>query len=673
MSALKQSIDEKAVNTIRMLAVDAVEKAQVGHPGMPMGAAPMGYVLWTRHMKHNANNPNWFNRDRFVLSAGHGSMLLYSLLHLSGYGVSLDDIKEFRQFGSLTPGHPEVGHTPGVDATTGPLGQGFAMAVGMALAEAHLAKTYNRDAYAIVDHHTYAICGDGDLMEGVSSEAASLAGHLRLGKLIVLYDSNDITLDGALHISSSEDIRLRFEAYGWQYIRVSDQTDLNEISEAIAVAKANPAQPTIIEVKTTIGYGSPNKAGRGGHGGTHGTPLGKDEVVLTKKALGWPVQPDFFIPEDVRLHFQTLMSSGVKANEAWDGLLDSYAQKYPALSQQLMAAMNGELPEDWAKDMRVFCESDGAFSTRKASGLALNSVARHVPTLIGGSADLASSTFTHLDGLGTFSLLDYTGRNVYFGVREFAMGAAVNGMTLHGGVKAYGGTFFAFSDYLRPAIRLSAIMNIPSIFVFTHDSIAVGEDGPTHQPVEQLLSLRAIPNVTVIRPADANETMGAWRYAIANTGGPVCLVLSRQNLPVLPRTESVALDDVMRGAYVLAEAKQGAPQAVVIATGSEVHLALAAQQVLADEGIHVRVVSMPSWELFEMQPESYKNRVIPKVLKARLAVEMGRSLGWERYVGEHGDVMGIDEFGISGQAQMVTAHYGFTTDHIVQRLKALMK
>lgn len=547
------------------------------------------------------------------------------------------------------------------------------MAVGMAIAEAHLAQTYNRPGYEIVNHYTYVICGDGDLMEGVSSESASLAGHLKLGKLVVLYDSNGITLDGDLGLSFSENIRLRFEGLGWQYLLVSDQTDLKQISEAISTAKSNHTQPTIIEVRTTIGYGSPNKSGKGGHTGPHGTPLGATELALTKNALNWPLEPRFYIPDDVENHFQSLMSLGIQANDEWDTLVDCYVQEYPDLGQQFIDAINGSLPADWSKDIQYLREADGPLSTRKASGLALNSIARNLPTLIGGSADLESSTFTHLDGQGIFSPADYCGKNIYFGVREFAMGTAINGMTLHGGVKAYGSTFFVFSDYLRPSIRLAALMNVPSIFIFTHDSIAVGEDGPTHQPVEHLLSLRAIPNLTIIRPADANETIAAWRYAITNSEGPVCVVLSRQNLPICFNTAESSGDGVAHGAYVLSEPPLGEPTGIIIASGSEVHLALDAQKSLAAEGIQVRVVSMPSWELFEKQTGGYRNSVIPRTIKAKLAIEMGRSLGWERYVGEDGAVMGIDTFGLSGNAQTVTAYYGFTADEICQRLKSLIK
>lgn len=673
MTATNQSIEHLSINTIRMLAVDAIEKAKAGHPGMPMGAAPMGYTLWTRHMSHNPAKPDWFNRDRFVLSAGHGSMLLYSLLHLCGYDLPMDDLKQFRQWGSKTPGHPEYGHTAGVDATTGPLGQGIAMAVGMAMAEAHLAAVYNRDGFPVVDHFTYAICGDGDLMEGISHEAASLAGHLKLGKLVVLYDSNDISLDGELALAFSENVKMRFEAYGWQVLRVEDENNVDAISAAIALAKAEKNKPTLIEVKTTIGYGSPNKAGKGGHAGPHGSPLGAEEAKLTKEALGWPLEPDFYVPEEVRSHFASVKAKGEQAYRAWEKLVAEYRKAHPELAQQFDLAVSGELPEGWDKDIPVYGPNDKAVSTRVASGHALNALAPNLPMLIGGSADLEVSTMTHLNKIAKFDHRDYSGRNVYFGVREFAMAAAVNGMMLHGGVRAFGGTFFVFSDYLKPAVRLAAIMKIPSVFVLTHDSIAVGEDGPTHEPIEQLAMMRTIPGLTVIRPADANETMEAWRYAILNKQGPVALVLTRQNLPILAKTGELARENLRRGAYVVSDAKNGKPAAQIIATGSEVQLAVEAQQKLAAEGIEVRVVSMPSWELFEKQPQEYKDSVILPEVKARLAVEMAHPFGWERYAGDRGDILGIREYGASAPGPKVVAEYGFTPENVVARVKALLK
>lgn len=517
MTVSNKTIDQLSVDTIRTLSIDAIEKAKSGHPGMPMGAAPMGYELFAKLMKHNPDAPTWVNRDRFVLSAGHGSMLLYSLLHLSGYDLSMDELKNFRQWGSRTPGHPEVGHTPGVDATTGPLGQGFGMAVGMAMAEAHLAAVYNRDQFQVIDHYTYAICGDGDLMEGLSSEAASLAGHLKLGKLIVLYDSNDISLDGELNLSFSENVARRFDGYGWQVLRVEDGNDLGAIHQAVLDAQAD-YRPTLIEVKTVIGYGSPNKAGKGGHVGPHGSPLGVDEVALTKKAYGWDETHHFHVPDEVRAHFADVKRRNVSQYEAWNEQFAAYAKAYPELAKQFQDAVNGDLPEGWDEGIPADIPADKG--TRTASGIVLNAIAQRVPSLIGGSADLESSTMTHMKGLGMLTPKDYSGRNVYFGVREFGMGAAVNGMLLHGGLKVFGGTFFVFSDYLRPAIRLASIMDVPAIYVFTHDSIGVGEDGPTHEPIEQLAALRVIPGITVIRPADGSETAAAWKYAVANKRGP---------------------------------------------------------------------------------------------------------------------------------------------------------
>lgn len=516
MTANQMNIDALSVAAIRTLAIDAIEKAKSGHPGMPMGAAPMGYHLFAKAMTHNPTNPTWINRDRFVLSAGHGSMLLYSLLHLSGYDLPMEEIKNFRQWGSKTPGHPEFGHTAGVDATTGPLGQGIAMAVGMAMAEAQLGATYNRDGYSVVDHHTFVICGDGDMMEGVASEAASLAGHLKLGKLVVLYDSNDITLDGESGLSFSENVRQRYEAYGWNTLLVEDGNDLAAIAQAVEKSKQDSSKPTLIEVKTVIGYGSPNKQGKGGHGGTHGSPLGADEAKLTKEFYKWGHE-DFFVPEEVYNHFDTnVKQKGIQANEEWNKMFQAYQAAYPELAKQFETAISGQLPEGWDKDLPAYAAGDKALSTRVASGNALNGLAKNVPNLTGGSADLESSTMTHLNDLTAFRPGQYDGRNIYFGVREFAMAAAMNGMALHSGVKVFGGTFFVFTDYLRPAVRLSALMGLPVTYVLTHDSIAVGEDGPTHEPIEQLASVRIIPNVTVIRPADANETSAAWAYTLQN-------------------------------------------------------------------------------------------------------------------------------------------------------------
>lgn len=662
--------DELSISSIRTLSIDAIEKANSGHPGMPMGAAPMAYTLWTRFMNHNPKNPEWFNRDRFVLSAGHGSMLLYSLLHLSGYDVSMNDIKEFRQWGSKTPGHPEFGHTPGVDATTGPLGQGIAMAVGMAMAERHLAATYNKDSFNVVDHYTYSICGDGDLMEGVSAEAASLAGHLKLGRMVVLYDSNDISLDGDLDKSFSESVEQRFKSYGWQYIRVEDGNDLHEIAKAIEEAKQDESRPTMIEVKTVIGYGSPNKSGKSD---VHGAPLGADELKLTKEAYKWTFEEDFHVPQEVYDHFkQQVVENGAKKQQEWEDLFAQYKESHPELGKQLEQAINGELAEGWDKDIPVY-EEGKSLASRASSGEVLNAIAQNLPSFFGGSADLAGSNKTMIKGTGDFTAESFDGRNIWFGVREFAMGAALNGMALHGGLNVFGGTFFVFSDYLRPAIRLAALMNLPVTYVFTHDSIAVGEDGPTHEPVEQLAALRAMPNLSVVRPADGNETAAAWKTAIESTNKPTALVLTRQNLPTLKGTDSAAYEGVQKGGYVVSPASNSNADVLLLAAGSEVSLAVEAQKALEGEGIHASVVSMPAWDRFEAQSKEYKESVIPKTVKKRLAIEMGSSLGWHRYAGDEGDVLAIDTFGASAPGERIMEEYGFTVDNVVARVKALLQ
>jgi transketolase len=656
------NLDQLAVNALRALSIDMVEKAQSGHPGMPMGAAPMAYELWAKHMNHNPANPKWFNRDRFVLSAGHGSALLYSLLHLAGYGLTIEDLKGFRQWGSKTPGHPEYGHTVGVEATTGPLGQGVAMAVGMAMAEAHMAGTYNKENYNLIDHYTFSICGDGDLMEGVSAEAASMAGHMGLGKLIVLYDSNDISLDGQLSKAFTESVAKRFESYGWQYLRVEDGNNLEEIGQAIEKAKQDTKHPTIIEVRTVIGYGSPNKAGKNA---AHGSPLGKEEAALTKKAYGWEYEP-FQIPDEIRNYFKQIQEHGEKKEAEWNELFNQYEKSHPELAKQLRQAINGELPQDWDAHLPVFQTDAPKMATRESSGAALNAIAKGLPALFGGSADLASSNNTALKEEKAFDVTDYSGRNIWFGVREHAMGAALNGLSLHGGVRPYGGTFFVFSDYLRPAIRLAALMKQPVIYVLTHDSIAVGEDGPTHEPIEQLPSLRAMPGLTVMRPADANETIQAYRYAIEKAEAPVAMVLTRQKLPVLEGTAEKAQEGVTKGAYVLADPANGAkPQVILLATGSEVSLAVDSQKALAEKGIAARVVSMPSWDRFEAQSEEYKNSVIPSDIKARVGIEMAQPFGWERYVGDQGAIIGINTFGASAPGDKVIAEYGFTVENVV--------
>ncbi|UTR17110.1 transketolase [Salipaludibacillus sp. LMS25] len=661
------NIDHLSIATIRTLSIDGVEKAQSGHPGMPMGAAPMAYKLFSQFMQHNPTNPDWFNRDRFVLSAGHGSMLLYSLLHLHGYDVTLDDLKNFRQWGSRTPGHPEVGDTPGVEATTGPLGQGVAMSVGFAMAERKLAATYNRDHYNVVDHYTYSICGDGDLMEGVSAEAASLAGHLKLGKLVVLYDSNDISLDGELHQSFSENVEDRFKAYGWQVIRVEDGNDLSEIATAIEAAKADD-RPTLIEVKTVIGYGSPNK---GGKSASHGAPLGEDEVKMTKEAYKWTFEEDFYVPDEVREHYKQLAEKGQAEEEKWNDLFAEYKKAYPELGEELETAIKGELPANWDKAIPVYEEGDKP-ATRASGGEVLNAIAQQVPSLFGGSADLASSNKTMLDGEEDFSRDNYSGRNVWFGVREFAMAAAANGMALHGGIRPYVATFFVFSDYLRPALRLSSIMKVPVTYVFTHDSIAVGEDGPTHEPVEQLAALRAMPGISIIRPADGNEVAAAWKAALESKHEPTALVLTRQGLPTLPSTKEKAYEGVTKGAYVVSEAN-GEANGLLLASGSEVALAVEAQQALEKEGIFVSVVSMPSWDRFEKQSAEYKESVLPSHLKRRLGIEMATTLGWERYTGDEGSVLGIDKFGASAPGDRILQEYGFTVENVVTRFKQLLE
>ncbi|MBU2699911.1 transketolase [Sporomusaceae bacterium BoRhaA] len=662
-------IDQLAVNTIRILSIDAIEKANSGHPGMPMGAASMAYQLWTKHLNQNPENPKWFNRDRFVLSGGHGSMLLYSLLHLAGYDLSLDDLKQFRQWQSKTPGHPEYGHTQGVEATTGPLGQGIAMAVGMAMAERHLAAQFNKGDIEIIHHYTYGMCGDGDLMEGVSAEAASYAGHLKLGKLIVLYDSNNISLDGNLDQSFSENVQQRFEAYGWQVLRVEDGNDLVAIDAALNLAKADIHRPTLIEVKTTIGYGSPNKSGSSV---SHGSPLGKEEAKLTKQFYQWSHE-EFYVPDEVYTQFKhNVKERGQKAENDWNALFKRYIQQYPELGEALTQAISGNLPENWENNLPIY-ETGKKVATRSASGEVINAIAGVVPTLFGGSADLSSSTKTMMKTGGNFMADDYSGRNIWFGVREFAMGAELNGMALHGGVKVFGGTFFVFCDYLRPAIRLAALMKLPVTYVFTHDSIAVGEDGPTHEPVEQLASLRPLPNINLIRPADGNETAAAWKVAMESKDKPTALILSRQNLPTLESTPDLALEGVARGAYVVSKTSATEPKVLLLASGSEVAIAIEAQQQLEAEHIATTVVSFPSWNLFEEQSAEYKKSILLPQVKARLAIEMGASLGWERYIGDEGDVLAIDRFGASGRGEKVMQEYGFTVENIIAKAKALVK
>ncbi len=669
MIEISNSIDQLSINTIRTLSIDAIEKSNSGHPGLPMGAAPMAYELWTNHMNHNPKNPQWFNRDRFVLSAGHGSMLLYSLLHLSGYDLPMEEIKNFRQWGSKTPGHPEYGHTVGVEATTGPLGQGIAMAVGMAMAERHLAAKYNKEGYEIINHYTYSLCGDGDLMEGVSAEAASLAGHLELGRLIVMYDSNDISLDGDLNLSFSESVEARFKAYGWQVIRVEDGNNISEIRQALEEAKRELNRPTLIEVKTVIGFGSPNHAGTSD---VHGAPLGKEEIKLTKEFYKWESEEDFFVPEKVYSHFnEKIVKNGMKKEEEWNQSLSEYHANYSDHAKELEQAISGELPKGWEQNLPVY-EEGTSLASRASSGETLNKISQTVPSFFGGSADLAGSNKTTMKGQGDFQAESYEGRNIWFGVREFAMGAALNGMALHGGLKVFGGTFFVFSDYLRPAIRLAALMKLPITYVFTHDSIAVGEDGPTHEPVEQLASFRAMPNLQVIRPADGNETVEAWKVAMESTETPTILVLSRQNLNTIPNLRKQQEASLVHGAYQVSQARSTQPDALLLASGSEVNLAIAAQKQLEKSNINVAVVSFPSWELFEKQSQEYKDSVLPPNVPIRLALEMGSSIGWHRYVGAQGDVLAIDQYGASANQDKILAEYGFTVENVIHRLNNLL-
>ena len=677
-------LDQLCINTVRFLSVDAVQKANSGHPGMPLGAAPMAYVLWTRLLKHNPRNPDWFDRDRFVLSAGHGSMLLYSLLHLTGYDLSLDDIKRFRQWGSRAPGHPERGHTPGVEVTTGPLGQGFANAVGMAIAEAQLASRYNRPGFEVIDHATYAIVSDGDLMEGVAAEAASLAGHLRLGKLTCLYDNNYVSLAAGTDITLSEDRAGRFDAYGWHTVIVADGNDLAAIDVALQAARAETKRPTLILVRTHIGYGSPNKQDSFE---AHGSPLGVEEVRLTKQNLGWPTEPPFLIPEPALLHFRAALARGARAEAEWNDRMAAYAQGFPDLARELRRTLCGELPPDWDADIPVFPADVKGIATRAASGKVMNALAPRLPALTGGSADLDPSTYTALKGFGDFNPpagngddtqgsagggWSYAGRNLHFGVREHAMGAIVNGLAAHGATIPYGSTFLIFSDYMRPPIRLAALMGLHVVHVFTHDSIALGEDGPTHQPVEQLAALRAIPNLTVIRPCDANETAVAWRVALEVRDRPVALVLTRQPLPTLDRSRYAPADGLRRGGYVLADAPDGRPELILMASGSEVGLIVSASERLHTQGVAVRCVSMPSWELFDDRPQADRDAVLPPFVGARLAVEAGVAQGWHRYVGDAGDVLSVDHFGASAPGNEILQQYGLTVDNVCARAQTLL-
>ncbi|MGH9846170.1 MAG: transketolase [Blastocatellia bacterium] len=664
----QHTLDQLSINTIRTLAMDGVQKAGSGHPGMPMGMAPAAYVLWTKFLRHNPKNPRWAGRDRFVLSAGHGSMLLYSLLYLTGYDdYPLDQLKQFRQWGSLTPGHPESELSPTIETTTGPLGQGFANGVGMAIGAEHLAARFNRDGHSIFDYHIYAIVSDGDLMEGVASEAASLAGHQKLGRLIYLYDDNEISIDGSTSLAFTEDRAKRFEAYGWHVQTVKDGNDLAAIEAAIKNAQADE-RPSIICVKTIIGYGSPNKQGTAK---AHGEPLGPDEVKLAKQTLGWPSEEDFFVPDEALQHFRQAVDRGAKFESDWNAKLDAYAKAHADLAAEWRLWSSGQLPEGWQSAMPVF-PSDKPMATREASGKTINAFAAKLPMLIGGSADLRPSNNTYIDGSPAFQAGSREGRNFHFGVREHAMGSVLNGIVLTKPLIPYGGTFMIFYDYMRPPVRLAAMMGLGPIYVYTHDSIGLGEDGPTHQPIEQLAGLRALPNLTLIRPADANETAVAWRVAIEHRHGPTALALTRQKLPVFDRTKYASAEGLTKGAYVMSESPTGKTDVILIATGSEISVAVEAQDKLQAEGIGARVVSMPSWELFDKQPRAYHDEVLPPHITARLAIEAGVSFGWERYVGHQGVIIGLDRFGASAPYQILMEQFGFTAGNVVEKVKELI-
>jgi transketolase len=679
----KNDLEKKCIDTIRFLAADAIEKAKSGHPGMPMGAAAAAFTLWTRHLKHNPKNPQWPDRDRFVLSAGHASMLLYALLHLTGYDLTLDDIKNFRQWGSRTPGHPEYKHAPGVEVTTGPLGQGLANAIGMAIAEAHLAARFNREGEKLVDHFTYVMASDGDIMEGVAAEACALAGHLRLGKLIVLYDDNKVTLAGAASLSSTENTEQRFKAYGWQVQKVADGNDISAIDRAIKKAKKDTERPSLICVQSTIGFGSPCKQGKCD---AHGSPLGADELQKTKDALCWTADSTFYVAEDVSKLFRKALSRGKKSERQWQDTLNTCRQKENVLAAEFERSIKGDLPDNWESALSEFPNGSKDVATRKAGEIVMQAIASKVPELMGGSADLNPSTFTWLKGMGDFQSpvlsqeglhgmvggsWDYTGRNIHFGIREHAMGSITVGMALHGGIIPYTATFLTFADYMRPPMRLAALMRLRAIFVFTHDSIGVGEDGPTHQPVEQIMNLRQVPNMTVIRPADANETLEAWEIAISNTSGPTTLVFSRQNLPVLDRSVCSAASGARRGGYILWESASN-PELILISTGSEVSLTLTASRKIAENGTKVRVVSLPSWEIFDRQTQEYRDSVLPPSITARIAVEAGIKLGWEHYVGLQGMIIGMETFGASAPGPVLYEKFGFTVENIMATAKELL-
>jgi transketolase len=667
MSDATRSEIETAINTIRFLAVDMVEQANSGHPGAPLGQAALAFQLWTEHLRHNPKNPEWPNRDRFVLSCGHASALLYGLLHLSGYDLPMEELRNFRQLHSKTPGHPEYGHTAGVETTTGPLGQGVGNAVGMAIAERMLASHFNRDGFPVVDHRIWTIAGDGDLMEGVSSEASSMAGHLGLGKLVVFWDDNRITIEGSTDIAFTENVVARYQAYGWHTLEVDDGNDLEALNAAMVAAAAETDRPTLVRVRTHIGFGSPKQDSEK----SHGSPLGADGVKATKERLGWPLEPTFLVPKETQSIFGVIAERGAALETTWNDLFTSYRETHPGLAAEFEERLRGDLPAGWREQVPTFRPEEGPIATRKASGDVLNAIADHLPLLVGGSADLAGSNNTMVAGAPAFSKAEPGGRNFHFGVREHAMGAVMNGMALSKMLRPYGGTFLVFTDYFRSSIRLAALMEVPAIYVLTHDSIFLGEDGPTHQPVSQLLSIRSIPGLTVLRPADANETASAWKIALQNTG-PTALVLTRQKLPILRETMSGAAGRVKKGAYILADPGQEDPQVLLLATGSEVHLALNAHRQLLQRGIPTRVVSMPSWELFDAQDAAYRESVLPSSVELRLAIEAGTPIGWHKYVGLRGDVLGQEGFGASAPAGALAEEFGFTVEEIVRRVEALL-